>query len=459
MSAPFNYPVPSTSALYLEYVGKSLQDVQTPALVLDRAIVQRNCQVMLDACDELQLGFRAHVKTHKTTEVTKLQVGTGPVKLVTSTVSEVENLLPWLMKSKTEGKTVNVLYGLPISRSSIPRLANVASTLGVDTVGVFVDHVTHVEMLDHVDKYSWPGPIPIWVFIDVGYHREGAMVGSKQLADLANKLKFSQRVRVAGFYTHMGNSYSSSNPGEALEYLRDEIEGLEQGALEFLKMVGMHFSKASKIVLSLGATPTATSVQNLFDYHETAGNLRKTISRVQETFDVELHAGVYPLLDMQQLATRARPSHSISEPDSSLLSFSDLGARTLVEVVSVYADRDKKPEALVAAGSLALGREPCKSYPGWGVVSPWPEGLASPHYDPEQSRTGWIVGRISQEHGVLTWEGSMDHMRELKIGDKLLIWPNHACIAGAGFGWYLVVDSKSAKPDKVVDVWVRWRGW
>jgi len=99
-----------------------------------------------------------------------------------------------------------------------------------------------------------------------------------------------------------------------------------------------------------------------------------------------------------------------------------------------------------------------RRYPGWGVVSPWPQS-SGPHYDPEGTRTGWIVGRISQEHGVLTWEGPTEHVRQLEIGEKLLVWPNHACIAGVNVGWYLVVDSDTGDPETVVDVWVRWRGW
>lgn len=159
------------------------------------------------------------------------------------------------------------------------------------------------------------------------------------------------------------------------------------------------------------------------------------------------------------MATRARPQHSLNKPGQSLLSYPDLGLRILVEVASLYPDRTERPEALVAAGSIALGREPCKSYPGWGVVTPWPT-KSGDHYDPESNKTGWIVGRISQEHGVLTWEGSQDNVRELQLGEKLLVWPNHACIAGVNFGWYLIVDSDSADgPDQIQDVWVRWRGW
>lgn len=149
---------------------------------------------------------------------------------------------------------------------------------------------------------------------------------------------------------------------------------------------------------------------------------------------------------------------SITDIDALYSNFS-AGFRIMVEVASLYPDRTDKPEALVAAGSIALGREPCKSYPGWAVVTPWPVIKSADHYDPEGSKTGWIVGRISQEHGVLSWEGPQDNMRQLSLGEKLMLWPNHACIAGVNFGWYLVVDSDKADSDEIQDVWLRWRGW
>lgn len=58
-------PLPQHAALREAFIGKNLQDVLTPAAVLDKAVVQRNCLQMLDACEALQVGFRPHVKTHK----------------------------------------------------------------------------------------------------------------------------------------------------------------------------------------------------------------------------------------------------------------------------------------------------------------------------------------------------------------------------------------------------------
>jgi len=147
---------------------------------------------------------------------------------------------------------------------------------------------------------------------------------------------------------------------------------------------------------------------------------------------------------MQQNATHARPSPT-----------SDIALTVLAEVCSLYPDRTpNKPEALISAGCLALAREPCKSYPGWGVVTPW--GI--PNYDAEHDRM--IVARISQEHGIIAYEKEAPQATlPVVYGQTVRIWPNHACIAGSMFGFYIIVDSSSEDPDKVVDVWTRWRGW
>lgn len=63
--APSLLPQPSDTALAHHFLGRKLADVQAPAVVLDAAVVRRNCKLMLDTARELGVGFRAHVKTHK----------------------------------------------------------------------------------------------------------------------------------------------------------------------------------------------------------------------------------------------------------------------------------------------------------------------------------------------------------------------------------------------------------
>lgn len=64
-SAPSMYPAPCKTALQLQFIGKHISTVPTPAAVIDAAVVRRNCSLMLEATDALNVAFRAHVKTHK----------------------------------------------------------------------------------------------------------------------------------------------------------------------------------------------------------------------------------------------------------------------------------------------------------------------------------------------------------------------------------------------------------
>ncbi|QIX00171.1 hypothetical protein AMS68_005688 [Peltaster fructicola] len=449
------FPDASEAAAKQYYLGKSLKDVQAPAVVIDAAVARRNCQLMLKTAAELGLDFRAHVKTHKTIQLARLQVGDTPhIKLVVSTVAEAESLLPWLLESKASGKKVDILYGLPVAPSAVPRLARIAKLLGEGSVGLFVDNADHVKVLE---ASHWPyGKTPVFVKVDLGGHRAGAAAGTSQMKDLALALADAKRVHLRGFYAYWNDSYGVNSPEEVLQFLTKELQGLESTAQSFLSSVDQDQTKDQPLILSLGATPTATAIQNLENGSPVARACKSLIEKIKESYILEIHAGVYTLLDMQQLATRARPTHVANASDTRL-SFADLGLKILAEVASVYNEREE-PEALIAAGSIVLGREPCKSYPGWGVISNWPT-TTSQVYDPEDDRAGWTVDRISQEHGVLRWQGSKENFRPLRLGEKLLIWPNHACMAGPNFAFYLIVDSDLAKPDVIVDVWTRCRGW
>jgi D-serine deaminase-like pyridoxal phosphate-dependent protein len=246
-----------------------------------------------------------------------------------------------------------------------------------------------------------------------------------------------------GYYSHAGHSYDGNSPDDAMSMLKLEIDVCKADA----SRAPAHAFKEKRVVFSVGASPTTLSVQNLQSgkvSSNAARSLQEAMHLDQASFELELHAGVYPLLDMQQIATRAR--HFDGDPHDAI------ALTILAEVRSLYPERER-PEALVAAGTVALGREPCKNYRGWGVVTPWrfEEG--------EDVGDRLVVSRISQEHGISAFEHNSHRNLSLRIGQKIRIWPNHACIASSGYGWYLVVDSKSESPDEVKEVWPRWRGW
>ncbi|KAL8998357.1 MAG: hypothetical protein Q9169_002570 [Polycauliona sp. 2 TL-2023] len=362
-------------------------------------------------------------------------------------------------------KTHKVLYGLPIPPSTVPRLAGFGKRLSPGSVSVLVDHqdqLEHLELFQAITGY----PLSVFIKVDTGYHRAGITAGSVTFTDLLTRIldgrEDSIHLEFAGLYSHAGHSYGGSSPSQAMDLLVEEIDTLRK-ASDIIRR--LHPQMACQcLTLSVGATPTATSVQNLMHSShrpqtpgvEQINAFRDCIHRTKANRDkVELHAGVYPFLDLQQLATQAGPSASFSSTRSDL-SFSDIALTILTEVASLYKERDQ-PEALIAAGSFALGREPCKSYSGWGIISNW--GMES---TVTMRHSGWQVGRVSQEHGILTHDPNVNgDIAGLSVGQKVRVYPNHACVAGAAFDYYLVIDSDlpESRHDEIVDVWIRCRGW
>ncbi|KAI0178562.1 putative serine dehydratase domain-containing protein [Hypoxylon sp. FL1284] len=477
--------------LRAQFVGKDLRDVITPAVVLDLAKIEANCTLMLEATERLQLSWRAHIKTHKTEELTRLQVGdksSSPVNLVVSTVTEAEKLVPLLKEYQEKGRQVNVLYSFPLYASCVGRLAAVSAQLGPGALTVMIDHAEQVPHLSALAAAAGGHAPRVFLKVNVGSNRAGVIPGTPACDAIVDALLTSEaagRSALLGLYCHAGHSYATRRDWEAMGILSAEFATLKQVAALVREKQKQQQQGATEapLVLSVGATPTATTIQHpdlaTADTESDGAELLTTVPTSQlkrlmrelraDGFALEVHAGVYPTLDIQQLAAHAR--------DATRLNASLIGVTVLADVASVYEGRGPGgvgAEALVNAGSLALGREPCEDrgevpgrhYAAWGVVMPWGEpaleAAPAPGPDFPAVHAGWEVAKISQEHGVLCWAGGDDAAAEvpLRVGQRVRIWPNHSCITGAGHGWYLVVDSRNkGREDEIVDVWPRWNGW
>ena len=360
-----------------------------------------------------------------------------------------------------------ILYGIPLSPSTVDRLAHVSSELGPGGLSLMVDHPSQLSCVEAIHNKSGNAPLA-FMKVDMGYRRAGVIPGTPECLELVDKLASSAEKGHCVFraiYAHAGHSYETREDWKALDYLAAEFKALEEVAAAVKSRC-----PGGPLTLSVGATPTTTSLQHP-DLNGDQGGTGSSaldivngyLSKLKSAgYDLEVHAGVYPTLDLQQLATHAR--------DRSLLSASSIGISIMCEVSSLYPRRgpNQTTEALINAGCLALGREPCadmgeekgRHYSGWGILMPW--GMANPVPGPDFPAVhgGWQVGKVSQEHGILRWCGAPSEEIALQYGQRVRIWPNHACVAGAGYDNYLVVDSRrQGREDEVVDVWPRWRGW
>ena len=67
-----------------------LQDLSTPAALIDYTRMQRNIQRMQQRMNELGVSFRPHVKTAKCIEVAREQINAGANGITVSTLKEAE---------------------------------------------------------------------------------------------------------------------------------------------------------------------------------------------------------------------------------------------------------------------------------------------------------------------------------------------------------------------------------
>lgn len=59
------FSIPSKEYLVKQYVGRKLNEVRTPRIIVDRAVVKRNCERLGAIADKSGKKIRVHIKTHK----------------------------------------------------------------------------------------------------------------------------------------------------------------------------------------------------------------------------------------------------------------------------------------------------------------------------------------------------------------------------------------------------------
>jgi D-serine ammonia-lyase len=393
-------------------------------------------------------------------EGVRLQAGQSSkdVRLVVSTIAELEFILPVLQEFRDSGRHVNVLYGIPLLASQVSRLAAIARQLGTNSICVLVDHASQLDFLARffVEAGFAAG---VYLKVDTGYHRAGLPPSGLNKDDLVPRLMELEgqgKACFIGLYSHSSLSYNDSTAKQAMANLEGEING----CIETLSLNAHLFSSDKEITVSVGASPQVTSVENLLapggDISEDAEHLRATLRKVTSgkphgfSTRLELHAGVYSILDVQQMSTRSR--HQLGDYED------EIAISVVAEVCSVYNGGEREqPEALAAVGVLGLGREPCVAYKGWGIID---RGSYSVGKTPEHRL---VINRVSQEHCIVAWAEGAAYKSPipLEVSQSIRIYPNHACVTGALYGWYLVVDSSQDGngANEIVDVWIRASGW
>lgn len=175
-------------------VGMSLDDVDTPALLLDLDAFERNLERMAGAIAGTGARLRPHAKSHKCPAIARRQMALGAVGVCCQKVTEAAAMV--------EGGIPNVLVSNQVvGERKLNRLAALATQA---RVGVCVDDAANVADIDAAAR-RFGATVNVLVEIDNGAGRCGVQAGQPAL-DLARAVAERPNLHFAGLQAYQGRA-------------------------------------------------------------------------------------------------------------------------------------------------------------------------------------------------------------------------------------------------------------
>lgn len=179
-----------------------LDEVDTPALILDLPAFEGNLDRMALALQGSGARLRAHAKTHKSPVIAKLQTRRGAVGQCVQKVAEAE-VLAW------GGVDDIIVTNQVVGESKLARLAALAR---ITRIAVCVDDARQIDALTHAAETAGVR-LAVLVEIDVGMGRCGVAAGPEAVA-LAQRIVASPHLEFRGLQAYHGAAQHMRGPDE-----------------------------------------------------------------------------------------------------------------------------------------------------------------------------------------------------------------------------------------------------
>jgi len=219
---------------------RTIQDLETPALLIDLDVMERNLRRVAEYARAHRLRLRPHTKTHKIPALARRQVDLGAAGIAVAKVTEGEVMI--------ESGTPDLLIAYPVIGSS--KLQRLVSLARRTKVTVAVDGMEAARPVAEAAAATGV-EIGILAEADVGLGRMG--VPSNEIVDLARCLSGLRGLRWEGVTFYPGHIKTTGDEGlRALETLNGTVRRM----IDQLQAAGL-----KPAIVSGGSTPT------LFESH------------------------------------------------------------------------------------------------------------------------------------------------------------------------------------------------
>nr|MBA2651255.1 alanine racemase [Tatlockia sp.] len=181
-------------------VRQHLENLETPALILDQQKMDQNIERMKTQINRLNVSFRPHVKTSKCIEVARriMTAPQGPIAV--STLHEADYFAALGVK--------DILYAVGIAPNKLDHVTALRQK-GIK-LSIILDNIETARLIaDGVNQKKWQG-FDVLIEVDSDGHRAGVPPHSPELIEIG-LLLHKAGVNVEGVMTHAGESYKCNS--------------------------------------------------------------------------------------------------------------------------------------------------------------------------------------------------------------------------------------------------------
>ena len=218
-----------------------MQHIETPALIIDMAQVEKNLRSWQEQISAKGCNLRPHIKTHKMVRMAKLQMEYGAVGVTCAKLGEAEVMAAGGMKD------IFIAYPV-IGKEKIERLLCLARQVRI-ICGV--DSLAGAKAISDA-AVAQNQVIELRMEIDTGYQRTGCPMD--KAVELAKEIYALPGVNLTGIFTFKSNTVGGT-PTLDMEAAGHEEGEMMVGLAEEMRKAGVPIKE-----ISGGSTPTAMYV-------------------------------------------------------------------------------------------------------------------------------------------------------------------------------------------------------
>ncbi|HVP07472.1 MAG TPA: alanine racemase [Candidatus Acidoferrum sp.] len=218
----------------------SLEFVDTPAILIERPVLNDNVARMQQHASQCGVKLRPHIKTHKSVQLTRLQLEAGAVGIAVAKITEAEVMA---RAGVNDIQIANQVVG-PMKAAKLLELSRIVN------VSCAVDSFQNASELSNL--FTRQGrQLDVLVEVDTGLHRCG-LSDISAIVTLCQQIVMLRGLRLIGVMTHAGHAYGARSLDELAEIGRQEGKFLVEAA-GVIRDAGITVD-----TVSVGSTPTAS---------------------------------------------------------------------------------------------------------------------------------------------------------------------------------------------------------